>query len=69
MIMVLFWAAYNQLYYTFPIFVDQWVDTGEIYRGLHRFSPWLASAIGTREGTISAVTISSIDAFYIIVFV
>jgi len=68
MIMVLFWSAYNQLYYTFPIFVDQWVDTGEIYRGLERISPSLASAIGTEEGTISAVTISSIVAFYIILF-
>jgi proton-dependent oligopeptide transporter, POT family len=67
-IMVLFWTAFNQLYYSFPIFVDQWVDTGTIYRGIHSVFPWLADAIGTEDGTISAVTFSSMDSFFIIVF-
>ncbi len=67
-IMVLFWTAFNQLYYSFPVFVDQWVDTGMLYKALSKVSPALASAIGTPEGTISAVTISSIDALYIIIF-
>ncbi|MEN8117400.1 MAG: MFS transporter, partial [Bacteroidota bacterium] len=66
-IMILFWAAFNQLYYSFPIFIDQWIDTTVIYDGLHSVWPWLAETIGD-EGTISAVTISSMDAFYIIIF-
>lgn len=68
LIMVLFWTAFNQLYYSFPVFVDQWVDTGILYRGLSEFWPWLASAIGTNDGNISAVTLSSMDAFFIIAF-
>lgn len=67
-IMILFWTAFNQLYYSFPVFVDQWVNTAVIYDGISSVWPWLAGKIGTDEGTISAVTISSMDAFFIIVF-
>ncbi len=67
-IMVLFWTAFNQLYYSFPVFVDQWVDTGGLYRGVASVSSSAAGAIGTSEGTISAVTLSSMDSFFIIVF-
>ncbi|MDP4184597.1 MAG: MFS transporter [Bacteroidota bacterium] len=68
LIISLFWTAFNQLYYSFPIFVDHWVDTSVVYRSIASISPWLASAIGTSEGTISAVTISSMDSFFIILF-
>jgi proton-dependent oligopeptide transporter, POT family len=67
-IMALFWTAFNQLYYSFPVFVDQWADTGTIYRGIHRILPGLADTIGNSDGTISAVTLSSMDSFFIIVF-
>jgi proton-dependent oligopeptide transporter, POT family len=67
-IMILFWTAFNQLYFSFPVFIDQWVDTSVIYNGIHSVWPWLAESIGTSEGTITAVTLSSMDAFYIIVF-
>lgn len=67
-IMGLFWSAFNQLYYTFPIFVEDWVNTATIYNGIHSVFPSLANLIGTPSGTISAVTISSMDSFYIIAF-
>ncbi len=67
-IMVLFWTAFNQLYYSFPVFVDHWVDTSSLYRGIAGVFPALAEAIGTPEGTISAVTLSSMDSFFIILF-
>jgi dipeptide/tripeptide permease len=67
-IMVLFWAAFNQLYYSFPVFIDQWVDTGVLYDGIHSVWPWLARSIGTENGTLTAVTLSSMDSFFIIVF-
>lgn len=67
-IMILFWTAFNQLYYSFPVFVDQWVDTSALYDGIHSIWPWLAESIGTADGTITAVTLSSMDAFFIIVF-
>lgn len=68
LIMVLFWTSFNQLYYSFPVFVDQWVNTSVLYDAIASVWPWLAENIGTDEGTISAVTISSLDAFFIIVF-
>ncbi len=67
-IMILFWTAFNQLYYSFPVFVEQWVDTSPLYDGIRSIWPWLAGAIGTPQGTITAVTLSSMDAFFIIVF-
>ena len=66
-IMILFWTAFNQLYYSFPIFIDQWVDTTNVYNGLHSIWPWLAETIGS-EGTINAVSMTSMDSFFIIMF-
>jgi proton-dependent oligopeptide transporter, POT family len=67
-IMILFWTAFNQLYYSFPVFVEQWVDTSPLYDCIYSVWPWLAEAIGTPQGTITAVTLGSMDAFFIIVF-
>ncbi len=67
-VMILFWTAFNQLYYSFPVFVDQWIDTSPLYQGIHSVWPWLAEAIGTPDGTVTAVTLSSMDAFFIIIF-
>lgn len=67
-IMILFWTAFNQLYYSFPVFIDQWVNTAGIYQGIHNIWPWLAESIGTDQGTITAVTLTSMDSFFIIVF-
>lgn len=67
-IMSLFWAAFNQLYYSFPNFVEDWVNTSVIYEGIRSVFPALANLIGTESGTISAVTLSSMDSFFIIAF-
>ena len=67
-IMSLFWTAFNQLYYSFPVFLDQWADTAPLFKALHNLWPGLANTIGTADGTISAVTFSSMDAFFIILF-
>jgi len=67
-IMILFWTAFNQLYYSFPVFIDQWVDTSVLYDGIYAVWPWLAQSIGTETGTITAVTLTSMDSFFIIVF-
>lgn len=67
-IMIAFWTAFNQLYYAFPVFVDDWIDTSNIYSALHSVWPWLAESIGAENGTITAVTIGSFDAFFIILF-
>lgn len=68
LIMVLFWTAFNQLYYSFPVFIEQWVDTSVLYDGIYQVWPWLAKSIGTESGTITTVTLTSMDSFFIILF-
>ena len=60
------WAVYWQLFYSMPVFIDQWVDTTVIYRALEQLSPGLARAAGTGDGTILAEKIITLDAFYIV---
>lgn len=55
-IMVLFWTAFNQLYYSFPVFLDDWVNLDK-----------LGNILGMAPGQLTAVTITSLDAFFIIV--
>jgi POT family proton-dependent oligopeptide transporter len=55
-IMGLFWTAFNQLYYSFPVFLEHWVDMDR-----------LSAFLGLAAGTITAPTITSMDAFFIIV--
>jgi len=56
LIMAVFWTAFNQLYYSFPVFLDQWVNMDRI-----------SVFFGLAPGTITAPTITSMDAFFIIV--
>jgi dipeptide/tripeptide permease len=56
LIMSVFWTAFNQLYYSIPVFIDHWVDIDR-----------LSVTFGLKPGTITAVTVISMDAFFIIV--
>lgn len=68
LIIVGFWTMYNQLFYTLPVFIDQWMDTSIVYDNLYSVWPWLAEQIGTPEKTIAAEMLTNIDAMYIIFF-
>lgn len=67
-IIVGFWTMYNQLFYTLPVFIEQWVDTTVVYDALASISPGLANAIGTGRGTIAPEMMTNIDAGYIVLF-
>ncbi len=67
-IMIGFWTMFNQLFYTLPNFIDQWVDTKVIYNAIASISPGLAAAIGTSEGTIAPEMMVNLDAGAIIFF-
>ncbi|NOX85262.1 MAG: MFS transporter [Chlorobi bacterium] len=67
-IMIGFWTMFNQLFYTLPNFIDQWVNTEMIYNWIHGFSPAIASAVGTKEGTIAPEMMVNLDAGSIILF-
>lgn len=68
LIVVGFWTMYNQLFFTMPLFVDHWMDTGIVYDKLHNMWPWLAETIGTKTGEIAPEIMTDIDAFYIVIF-
>lgn len=63
-----FWTMYNQLFYTLPVFIDQWIDTSVLYDKIYQIWPWLAENIGTVHHTIEAEMLTNIDAMYIIIF-
>ena len=63
-----FWSMYYQLFYSLPVFIDQWVDTSILFDKIHSVSPTFANMIGTAQGTIAAEMITNIDAMYIIIF-
>ena len=68
LIMVGFWTMFNQLFYTLPNFIDQWVNTSIIYDSIANISPKLAAAIGTKDGTIAPEMMVNLDAGAIIFF-
>ena len=57
LIIGVFWTAYNQLYYSFPVFLDSWVNLDK-----------MSVSLGLKPGTITTVTISSLASFFIILF-
>jgi dipeptide/tripeptide permease len=67
-IIIGFWTMYNQLFYTLPVFIEQWMDTGGIYIFIENISPSLASFVGTEDGRISPEMLVNIDALYIVIF-
>lgn len=68
LIIVGFWTMYNQLFYTLPVFIDQWMDTSVVYNNIYKIWPWFAEQVGTADKTIAAEMLTNIDAMYIILF-
>jgi proton-dependent oligopeptide transporter, POT family len=68
LIIVGFWAMYNQLFYSLPVFIADWMDTSILYDKIYTISPWLAENIGTKNNTIAPEMLTNIDALYIIIF-
>lgn len=68
LIIVGFWSMYFQLFYTLPVFIDQWVNTRGLYDWLFAISPRLASIFGTAQGTVNPEMILNLDALYIVLF-
>lgn len=68
LIIVGFWSVYFQLFYTLPIFIEQWFDTTVLYNAIYDVSPWFASIIGTHERIVNPEMIINIDALFIILF-
>ncbi len=63
-----FWSMYYQLFYSLPVFIDQWVDTNILFEKIYSISPTFAEMIGTAQGTVAAEMITNVDAMYVIIF-
>lgn len=63
-----FWTMYNQLFYTLPVFIAQWVDTSSVYYFFAEWMPFFSNNYSTAPGVIDAELITNFDALYIIVF-
>jgi len=67
LIMVGFWLMFNQLFYTLPVFIEEWVDTKGLYDSLHSVLPGLADFYKNKEGGINPEQIVNMDAFFIVI--
>jgi len=62
-----FWTMYNQLFFTLPVFITQWVDTSNMYNYFAEYMPFIAENYGA-HGQMEAEFITNFDAMFIILF-
>lgn len=67
-IMVGFWTMFNQLFYTLPTFIEDWVNTKALHDSIAEVSPWLASFMSGGGDSVNPEMLINIDAGSIIVF-
>ncbi len=66
-IMIGFWTLFNQLFYTLPKFIQDWVDLKQLYQEVYNFSPMLTSLISDgKEAIAKPELLINLDAFAII---
>jgi len=61
-IMVGFWTMFNQLFYTLPTFIEDWVNTHALHDSIAQISPWLASFMSGGGDSVNPEMLINIDA-------
>lgn len=61
-IMIGFWTMFNQLFYTLPTFIEDWVDTRLLHNQIAEVSPWLASLMSGGGDSVNPEMLVNIDA-------
>ncbi len=61
-IMVGFWTMFNQLFYTLPTFIEDWVDTAVLHNSIAQLSPWLANFMSGGGKSVNPEMLINIDA-------
>ena len=64
-LMIGFWTMYNQLFYTLPNFIEDWIDTSVVSNWINVHIPFLSKTI-TQDGQVKAEWFANLDAFMII---
>ena len=67
-IMIGFWTMFNQLFYTLPTFIEDWVNTAALHNEIAKLSPWLASFMSGGGTSVNPEMLINIDAGAIVVF-
>lgn len=67
-IMVGFWTMFNQLFYTLPTFIEDWVDTKALHDSIAQISPWLANIMSGGGDSVNPEMLINLDAGSIILF-
>ncbi len=67
-IMVGFWTMFNQLFYTLPTFIEDWIDTHALHNSIADISPWLASLMSGGGNSVNPEMLINIDAGFIVLF-
>jgi dipeptide/tripeptide permease len=67
-IMVGFWTMFNQLFYTLPTFIEDWVNTHALHDSIAEISPWLASFMSGGGDSVNPEMLINLDAGSIILF-
>ncbi|BDD05410.1 MFS transporter [Aureibacter tunicatorum] len=65
-IFVFFWTVFNQIYYTLPNFIVQWIDTRSIITSVEGFSPWLAEWMTDKNGQVAFQLFTNMNSLAII---
>ncbi len=68
LIIVAGWTVFWQFFYSLPVYIDQWIDTGMITEGIGKVLPGFAAAVSTDNGTILAEKLITLDALFIVAF-
>lgn len=63
-----FWTMYNQLFFTLPVFISQWVDTSVLYNFFDQYIPFISANYSPAPGVLDAEFVTTMDAFFIILF-
>jgi len=61
-----FWTMYMQLFFTLPVFISQWVDTGALFRFFDTHIPFISANYSPAPGVMDAEFVTNFDALYII---
>jgi len=61
-IMVGFWTMFNQLFYTLPTFIEDWINTAALHDSIAQISPWLASFMSGGGTSVNPEMLINIDA-------
>ncbi len=61
-IMVGFWTMFNQLFYTLPTFIEDWIDTAALHDSIAQISPWIASFMSGGGNSVNPEMLINLDA-------